>query len=321
MKPKLDSKEIAQQAKGKWPSILQSLGVDKAFLGNRGGPCPMCQDGRDRYRFDDKDGRGTWFCSQCPKQSGDGFALLMGVNGWAFPKALEEVASQVGVATPIKIRSGPDPEVIKNEIRTIWKQGRPINEVPATALWWALRTGTLPKSTDLRGVPSLRCPGAGLFPAMVALVRGPDDKVVNMHRTFLTEEGMKAPIDDPRRVMPLPMPKGSAVRLADYVDVLGIAEGIETAHAATVLYDVPCWAAINSVLLEGWEPPAGVKVVVFSDNDANFAGQAAAYNLAKRLKTKHVEIDVRLPPTAGMDWNDVLLAKGDAVARIGRAAA
>ena len=28
------------------------------------GTCPMC-GGKDRFRFDDKGGRGTWICSQC----------------------------------------------------------------------------------------------------------------------------------------------------------------------------------------------------------------------------------------------------------------
>ena len=36
-------------------------------------PCPVC-GGKDRFRFDNKDGRGTYICNQCC--SGDGLELI-----------------------------------------------------------------------------------------------------------------------------------------------------------------------------------------------------------------------------------------------------
>ncbi|MCL7666907.1 DNA primase, partial [Klebsiella pneumoniae] len=36
-------------------------------------PWPVC-GGKDRFRFDDQEGRGTWFCNQCG--AGDGLALV-----------------------------------------------------------------------------------------------------------------------------------------------------------------------------------------------------------------------------------------------------
>jgi putative DNA primase/helicase len=74
----------ADEAVGRWPGILQSLGLDPSFLNKKHGPCPICS-GKDRYRFDDKGGRGTWICSHCG--SGDGFKLLQGVLGWSPPSA------------------------------------------------------------------------------------------------------------------------------------------------------------------------------------------------------------------------------------------
>ena len=32
----------ADEAVGRWPGILQSLGVDAAFLSKKHGPCPIC---------------------------------------------------------------------------------------------------------------------------------------------------------------------------------------------------------------------------------------------------------------------------------------
>ena len=63
--------EITTQAVGKWQSIFSSLGID---VGNgKHCPCPVC-GGKDRFRFDNKDGRGTYICNQCG--SGDGLELI-----------------------------------------------------------------------------------------------------------------------------------------------------------------------------------------------------------------------------------------------------
>lgn len=54
---------ITAAARGRWPVILQMLGVDVPD-GGRHGPCPKCE-GKDRFRMDDLEGRGTWICSHC----------------------------------------------------------------------------------------------------------------------------------------------------------------------------------------------------------------------------------------------------------------
>lgn len=150
-----------------------------------------------------------------------------------------------------------------------------------------------------------------VLPAMVAKVADADGRPVNLHRTYLTPDGEKAPVAQPRKIMPGQIPDGSAIRLAAPTDVLGIAEGIETAFAASSLFRMPCWAAINAPILSKWFPPPGIKkVVVFADNDANYAGQHAAFQLANRLTVKmKVEAEVYIPDCVGHDWNDVLMAR------------
>ena len=89
---------------------------------------------------------------------------------------------------------------------------------------------------------------------------------------------------------------------------LGVAEGIETAIAAHMLFHVPVWALLSTSGMKSWRPPAGVRrVLIFGDNDPHSAGQAAAYSLAHCLHGT-VETQIHLPPTPG-DWNDVLLAE------------
>lgn len=66
------------------------------------------------------------------------------------------------------------------------------------------------------------------------------------------------------------------------------------------------WAALSDSLLQDWVPPPIVKtVLIFGDNDVSFAGQAAAYALARRLTAKGLTISVELPVRTGVDWNDV----------------
>ena len=103
--------DINESAKGHWPSILGALaGLTGKQLENKHGPCPLC-DGTDRYRFDDQDGNGSWFCNKCGGKTqsggaGSGMDMLMRKNNWDFKRAASEVERHLGIA-----RSRPEPPV------------------------------------------------------------------------------------------------------------------------------------------------------------------------------------------------------------------
>ncbi len=91
-------------ARNQWPSILQALGrVAPDLLDGKPHGCPICGEGTDRFTFDDKDGRGTWICRQCPARpgksagAGDGMDLLMAVSSWGFKRAAQEIEEFLGV--------------------------------------------------------------------------------------------------------------------------------------------------------------------------------------------------------------------------------
>jgi len=100
-------------AQGRWPLILGALaGISAEMLTDKHGPCPLC-GGTDRYRFDDKDGSGSWFCNQCGGKNhsggaGAGMDLLMRKMNWEFKDAIVEVERFLGVekktaaAPPVK---------------------------------------------------------------------------------------------------------------------------------------------------------------------------------------------------------------------------
>lgn len=299
--------DLSMRAKGRWRSILQALGVSADYLSGKHGPCPSCA-GTDRFRFDDKDGRGTFFCSQCG--AGDGFALLQRVNGYDFPAAARAVEGIVG-SCPAEAPQAPlDPAKVRAAMNNMWRQAHNLEGVDATRAWWMRRLGSVPACTDLKGADEIyHSLTKRRFPAMLAMVRGADGKPVNLHRTYLTTAGAKAPVERPRMIMPLELPAGSAVRLAQPQDGrIGIAEGIETAACATALTGIPCWAALNAGNMAKWTPPADLAVTVFADNDDSYTGAASAYTLARRLRSMGVTVEVQIPSARGEDWADVWAA-------------
>nr|WP_254281973.1 primase-helicase zinc-binding domain-containing protein [Escherichia coli] len=77
---KMNVTATVSHALGHWPRILPALGIQ--VLKNRHQPCPVC-GGSDRFRFDDREGRGTRYCNQCG--AGDGLKLVEKVFGVSRP--------------------------------------------------------------------------------------------------------------------------------------------------------------------------------------------------------------------------------------------
>jgi putative DNA primase/helicase len=297
----------ADVAVGRWPGILQSLGVDPAYLGKKHGPCPIC-GGKDRYRLDDKDGRGTWICSHCG--SGDGFKLLQGVFGWSFSEAAKQVDRIVGTVPAGPIAPERDEETKLRVLRRVWSESRAVVRGDPVWLYLNRRLGLEHVPPGLRLHPGLRYTDEdgrdlGQFPAMLARLQYPDGTGASIHRTFLTAEGDKAAVALPKKIMPGKPIKTAAVRLSGVEVTLGISEGIETALAASIRFGVPVWAATSAALLESWVPPAGVeRVLIAGDADASFTGQAAAFALARRLVRDGYAVEVQIPDQVGKDFAD-----------------
>jgi putative DNA primase/helicase len=304
----------------RWPNLLPLVGIDQKFLSSRHGPCPMC-GGKDRFRFDDKNGAGTWICNQCG--AGDGIALVEKVTGKDFRGVAELLEAQIGAAAPTVTRRERSAERQREAMNWLWNGSFPVGHFDPVGQYLANR-GIKPASYPavLRYAERCRYHEEGAdprwFPAMVAKVTAPDGNPATIHRTYLTEGGRKAPVDTVRKLMAGKYPIGGAVRLApSHGPVLGIAEGIETAMSASSIFAIPCWAATNATMLGQWDPPPHVEeVVIFADNDPSFTGHQVAYSLARTLVTgpRKLKARVEMPPDAGMDWNDVLMAEQQAAA-------
>ena len=110
---RLDVATARARARGSWDQILPVLGIQVPPHPMKHGPCPCC-GGKDRFRFDDKDGTGSWYCNQCNPHAGDGFALVMKVKGGI--SGPHSAPSTISSATPIVALIGhgtkPPPELI-----------------------------------------------------------------------------------------------------------------------------------------------------------------------------------------------------------------
>jgi putative DNA primase/helicase len=281
--------KISETARGRWHGILPQLGISPKLLRNRHGPCPMC-GGKDRFRFDDREGKGTWICNQCG--SGDGAELVKRVKGVEYKEAARMIEGAAGKAG---VRQSWAPKIAtRDELNQLWKRAQPITPNSLVGRYLTHRCGFIPNSNVLKENGN----------EMLAIVSGhntDDRNGVTLHRTMIGFGN----VVQWRRLMPGKLPDNVAIRLSSFTSRLGIAEGIETALSASVLFNVPVWAAISAPLLKKWRPPEGVeKVIIFGDNDENYTGQEAAYSLARSL-SNDVEVEVKIPSIPGWDWNDV----------------
>ena len=289
-------------ARGRWRGILIHFGIDESCLKNEHGPCPIC-GGKDRFRWDDRDGDGTYYCSQCDNASDSGLALLMAFKHWPFDKACREIDAILG-NVEVEDRKAKQATQDKRSILVkLWEESRVIT--PGDPVWLYLEQRCGDPSAylqNLRYHPALRHSiDKGTHPGMLALLQPNGGKAVGIHRTFLTMEGRKAQVDPIRMVYG----ECAQVALQQAQDRLGVAEGIETAICASKAFQVPCWAALNANGMKSWEPPAGVKtVVVFGDNDTGYTGQDSAFSLAHRLTRQGYQVEVQIPTVPGTDWAD-----------------
>ncbi|EPH3361781.1 primase-helicase zinc-binding domain-containing protein [Citrobacter freundii] len=303
---KMNVTETVKQACGHWPRILPALGVK--VIKNRHQSCPVC-GGSDRFRFDDKEGRGTWFCNQCG--AGDGLKLVEKVFGVTPSEAAGKVNAVTGNLPPVA------PEVIAAaEAET------EADRKAATALAVRLMEKTRPATGNAyltcKGFPALECltltvmhkTGGVTFRTGDVVVPLYDDTGVLVNLQLINADGLKRTL------------KGGQVKGACHIiegkkqagKRLWIAEGYATALTVHHLTGETVMVALSSVNLPSLASLARQKypacqIVLAADRDLNGDGQSKAAAAADAC-----EGIVALPPVFG-DWNDAFMQKGEEATR------
>lgn len=286
--------KASEWAAGRWPEIIGKLIGDR-YVDGKHHPCPS-GIGKDCFRFSNINGKGNFFC-RCSDGTNDGFDLIKCQHGVDFAGAIKLVEQVIG-ERPRETKQSRQPtyaERLRGQVektpRSRYLESRGLI-VPPSLDWHP--------SVDYREEEQL----IGRYPAMLAPITR-DGRFLSYHVTYLNQ-GRKADVPEPRKILPKTESlSGGAVELFPAETEVGIAEGIETAIAAQMLFDIPVWAALNTSLLKAWKPPERIKHVrIFGDYDKNYAGQAAAYALANRLYGQF-DVEIHLPESPG-DFNDEL---------------
>ncbi|EAA1343168.1 DNA primase [Salmonella enterica subsp. enterica serovar Java] len=303
---KMNVTETVKQACGHWPHILPALGVK--VIKNRHQSCPVC-GGSDRFRFDDKEGRGTWFCNQCG--AGDGLKLVEKVFGVSASEAAGKVNAVTGNLPPVA------PEVIAAaEAET--EADRKAAAALAVRLMDKTRPATGNAYLTRKGFPALECltltavhkTGGVTFRAGDVVVPLYDNTGALVNLQLINSEGLKRTL------------KGGQVKGACHViegkkqagKRLWIAEGYATALTVHHLTGETVMVALSSVNLLSLASLARQKhpacqIVLAADRDLNGNGQSKAAAAADAC-----EGIVALPPVFG-DWNDAFMQKGEEATR------
>lgn len=202
----------------------------------------------------------------------------------------------------------------------IWNESEPITKGDPVDLYLTRRGFDLKAfPPSLRYHPDLEHwneEGRAYFPAMVAAVRNLQGDLVCLHRTYLTHDGRKAPVAQPRKLTKKNAPlTGAAIWLGSRKafaesETIGVAEGIETAIACRLASGIRTACAISAGLLKQFRWPRATKsLVIFADNDANSVGQDAAKALAGRATAAGLTVRLLVPEQVGTDWADVWAAR------------
>ncbi|MEM6048991.1 primase-helicase zinc-binding domain-containing protein [Erwinia sp. P7711] len=293
--------DTVSAAAGHWPQLLPELGISINAAGQHS-PCPVC-GGKDRFRFDNQAGRGTWVCNQCG--AGDGLALVEKALDVNTKEAACRVAGLIGTLPVKQVQTSTDKtdeEKARVRINAAKEAGRLVSTAQ-TATGNAYLTGkgladvsTLTLTTTRRISDTTYQPGDLLVPLTDFSGDTVNAQLINADGTKRTLAGGQV--------------KEAFHRLGEPRDTLWLTEGYATGLTVHRLTGQAVYVALSANNLPALaerlhaEYPEAL-VMIAADNDENGTGQLRAEAAAKRCNGKPA-----LPPVTG-DWNDVFQAEGE----------
>ena len=343
---------------GRWPDILQARGMSSNYFGGRNGPCPFCPDGggKDRFRWSNKYG-GVWVCNVCTEgKYSNGFTMLMRHMGYfSFREAADDVRSFFGAGSTVQpisrearaaYASGStlsEEEICRNRARMqrIWDEADELRAGDPVTAYLQRRVGDLNfQPSHIRCHPALpywlppATPGdrfqmIGRYPAMLAYAQDVNGALAQLHKTYLTPEGLKADVPVVKKTDLGIGTNSFAIRMVEpYGNTLGVSEGIETGIAGALLRGIPVWPCLNGSAMAEFELPKELRakvttVVIFEDTDGLKAfgrnadgsvkmrrpGSVYAQKLATRLRSIGLKSLIIKSAKVGEDIADYWSAK------------
>ncbi|KGA42346.1 helicase [Pectobacterium odoriferum] len=303
---------LIKQANGQWENILPRFSIVVPDNGKHG-PCPHC-GGTDRFRFDNKNGRGTWFCNNCG--TGDGLDLIKKVMGWD----TVEAASRIRKACSFDARSSSDnPMPARKEAST------PDGQTITARVDGVRRAATEGLSAYLsgKGLSDVRMP---VLPDGHLLVTLTDIRGTVRGAQFIAPDGSKKIMAGSAKkgafYTPSPLPENAGCIL--------IGTGVATTLSAGMLHEGVIIAALddgnmNTVAQSVRERWPQAKIIIVADNDWHYPGELDEHGKAKvnsgKIHGEKAALAVNgwlaLPPgDIKLDWDDYRQLHGVEASRL-----
>ncbi|MGU5616064.1 DUF927 domain-containing protein [Aeromonas caviae] len=305
--------DVVAAAAGHWPELLAAVGIDIPRRGKHG-PCPAC-GGKDRFRLDDKTGRGTFICSQCG--SGDGLDLVCRVTNKSPKEAAELIAPLVGLSA-----GGLDPaerERIQRQQQAKTEQERQRAEQQRQKA--ARRAADIMADTGQGESPYLERKGFGSHLSAVnrTLIReGGENFHAGSLVVALTDEGgalvnvQLIRADGSKRYLAGGQKAGAFHRI-DGGELVAVVEGYATGLSVHLAIGATVYCAMDAgnlhavaAIARRQNPEA--RILLCGDNDEGTQGNPG------KLKAEQAAVAigglVALPPEFSGDWNDYEQAHG-----------
>ena len=289
-------------ATGRWPQLLPALGITVAPHGHHSA-CPVC-GGKDRFRFDNQAGRGTWICNHCG--AGDGLNLVAKTLDITMKEAAAKVAEILGEAQPLAVHH--DEAAVQQQK----DDARQKAAVQAKMLVNAARKAAGNAYLEKKGwadKEALTLQGNGLRVGGVDFAAG--DLVIPLYdfsgnlvnAQLINGSGAK-------RMLAGGQVTGAAHHFEGKDStVIWMAEGYATGLTIHALTGETVYLALSANNFPNLaecmrEKYPDAVLLMAADNDENGTGQKKAKEAANLVSGK-----VALPLIAG-DWNDVFMQEG-----------
>ncbi|MEH0833622.1 AAA family ATPase [Pectobacterium cacticida] len=297
--------EITHSVCYRWPAVLSALNI-RVPDHHRHGPCPIC-GGKDRFRFDDLEGRGTWFCNQC--RAGDGLDLVAKVHRCSLTEAAKLVAS-VGdrqATLPAREKAQSSSPDISEKV---------------SALLSRCACGESPylQAKGYQRSEHILTEGAPVHIADAVFGQGSLVLTLRDSKGDVTGAQLISPAGD-KRLLPGSRLKGCFIALPagdDHPDI-AVTEGYATALAVQSLTGVSTYAALSAnnllhVARALREEYPHARLILAGDND-NGAGENTGRKQAEYAARQVNGFAVWPPGDIAADWDDYLRHNGRDVAR------
>lgn len=318
-----------------WIPTLIRLGVDSSFLNGKHGPCLFC-GGKDRWRFTNYQGKGVFICNQCTPEGGNGAEIVMRLFGCSYGEAMDEIKEKAVVAPKTNGKAIKEKEFKENREKflSIYKSLKPGRDTPAEKY---LRSRKITFPTPFKyhqsesKIITLGCFwidsylqgfGAMAWKVIDYLSGG----ITQLHLTVLTEEGKKAPLQQPKlytkSIMELPKEshRFAPLVLSDPKRIV-LTEGIETGLSVHEIFKIidagivppTIIACLDAGMLSRFRPapglPADAEYMICADNDQSETGINSAKACHARIISEpgfRGTANIYMPSETGEDWADVL---------------